>query len=225
MGVPAVTLSPSNLSFEGVATGTKSSKTVTVTNNQTTPLTFSAIQTSGDFAQTNTCPSALAGNTNCVITVTFAPTATGTRTGTLTIADNAGNSPQIATLQGTGDAANLVSITVQPAIPSIPKGGTQQFTAMGNYSDGATKDLTTIVAWSSSSTAVATLSNVTGSNGLATSVALGTATITATMNPTIGTAALTVSPPRLASLAVSPANPAIARGTTRSSKCWELTAC
>jgi len=39
---------------------------------------------------------------NCIITVTFTPTKTGTRTGAVTITDNAANSPQSVALSGTG---------------------------------------------------------------------------------------------------------------------------
>lgn len=63
-----------------------------------------------------------------------------------------------------------------PVNASIPKGMTQQFTAMGTYSDSTTKDLTTMVTWSSSPTAIATINNA----GLATAVEVGTSTITAT---------------------------------------------
>jgi len=56
---------------------------------------------------------------------------------------------------------------------------TQQFTATGTYTDGSTQNLTTSVTWSSSSTSIATISNTSGSNGLATSVATGSTTITA----------------------------------------------
>ena len=152
MGVPTVGLSSSSLSFDGVALGSKSSKTITVTNNQTTAVTFSGIGASGDFAQASTCPNPLAGNASCVITVTFTPTAAGTRTGTLTIADNAYGSPRTAALQGTGEVARLAVITIQPAFSSLPKGAKQQLTARGAYSDGTSKDLTTSVVWSSSST-------------------------------------------------------------------------
>jgi len=57
---------------------------------------------SGDYQQTNNCPSSLAKNTSCIISVTFTPTKTGTRPGSITITDNATNSPQKVTLTGNG---------------------------------------------------------------------------------------------------------------------------
>lgn len=77
--------------------------------------------------------------------------------------------------------ATLTAISVTPTNPSIAKGISQQFTATGIYSDNTTKDLTTLVNWSSSSTSVATINNA----GLATAVEAGTAIIIAT-EPTSG---------------------------------------
>src|SRR6266511_589482 len=74
----------------------------------------------------------------------------------------------------------LVSIAVTPPNPSISDGNTQQFVATGTYSDSSTKDVTTLVTWSSSNDSVAGISNAAGSNGIATSLSEGTTTIKAT---------------------------------------------
>ena len=81
-----------------------------------------------------------------------------------------------------------------PTNPSIILGTTEQFTAIGIYSDNSTKDITTSVTWSSSAESVATISNAAGSNGKATSVAAGTTTITATSGNISGSTTLTVTP-------------------------------
>ena len=88
----------------------------------------------------------------------------------------------------------LVSIAVTPANPSIVSGTTQQFTATGTYSDASTQNITASVTWSSSSIAAATISNVGGSKGLATGVAAGNTTITATLGLISGNTQLTVTP-------------------------------
>src|SRR5215208_3371245 len=62
----------------------------------------------------------------------------------------------------------LESIDVTPINPSLQTGLTQQFTATGAFSDGSTQDLTAAATWSSSNQSVATISNATSSNGLAT---------------------------------------------------------
>jgi len=89
-------------------------------------------------------------------------------------------------------SATLVSIAITPADSSIAIGTTQQFIAMGTFSDNSTQDLTTAVTWNSSTAVFATISNAAGSNGLATSVAAGSTTITATSVSIAGTATLTV---------------------------------
>ncbi|HJW30166.1 MAG TPA: Ig-like domain-containing protein [Saprospiraceae bacterium] len=104
----------------------------------------------------------------------------------------------INNLSGTATVtvANAVVITVTPAAPSIANGTTQQFTATETFTDGTTIDLTTLAFWNSSDTGVATISNASGSNGLATAVAAGTTSITATdlITNITGTATLTVTP-------------------------------
>src|SRR5205807_1017469 len=78
---PAVSLSPSSVSFGGQQTGTTSgAQSVTLTNSGTAALTISSIglagTNAGDFGQTNTCPispSTLAAGSNCSISVTFKP--------------------------------------------------------------------------------------------------------------------------------------------------------
>jgi hypothetical protein len=89
--------------------------------------------------------------------------------------------------------ATLVSIQVAPSSVSITNGATQQFTATGTYTDNSTQDLTGIATWASASTAIATISNAAGSNGLATSAGLGSTNISASYNAIASpNAALTV---------------------------------
>jgi len=96
-------LSTTSLTFAGQAISTQSvPQTITLTNPGGLALTPLTISTSGDFAQTNTCAGSVAAGANCTISVTFTPTASGAQTGTLTITDNASNSPQTVTLSGTG---------------------------------------------------------------------------------------------------------------------------
>ncbi|HET7200379.1 MAG TPA: PQQ-binding-like beta-propeller repeat protein [Burkholderiales bacterium] len=72
--------------------------------------------------------------------------------------------------------ATLVSIAVTPSNPSIANGATVQLTATGTYSDSSTQDLTTQVTWSSSDSSKAMVS----STGLATAIATGPTTLSAT---------------------------------------------
>jgi hypothetical protein len=102
---PPVMLSPSSLAFGNQLAGTVSaSQSVTLTNNQTTALDISGVSVSSNFAQTNNCGASVAASATCTIVVTFAPNSTGLFSGTVTISDDAGNSPQVLSVSGTGIA-------------------------------------------------------------------------------------------------------------------------
>jgi Bacterial Ig-like domain (group 2)/Abnormal spindle-like microcephaly-assoc'd, ASPM-SPD-2-Hydin/PQQ-like domain len=99
--VPQVTV-PCCLSFPTRLIHTTSSpENATLTNNQSSPLAINSIVAGGDFSQTNTCDGSVPAGSQCSIRVTFAPTAAGVRTGTITVIDSASNSPQVINLTGT----------------------------------------------------------------------------------------------------------------------------
>jgi len=131
--------------------------------------------------------------------------ATGDAPGTTTITASSGSIKGTAALTVT---PSLVSIAVTPSTASIAPGTTQQFTATGTYSNGSTQNLTSSVTWASSNTAVATVS----SGGLASAIAPGSATITASSGTISGSAALTVTSATLTSLSISPSSASIASG-------------
>ncbi|MGC2248054.1 MAG: choice-of-anchor D domain-containing protein [Terriglobales bacterium] len=118
-GQPVVTLSPTSLTFSKEAVGgTSPAKTITLSNTGTGTLNISSIVPSGDFAiSSNTCGSTVAASKSCKIKVTFTPTQLGTRTGAITITDNAGGSPQSVPLTGTGS----VQATLTPASAKFAK--------------------------------------------------------------------------------------------------------
>ena len=87
---------------------------VTLSNTGTAPLSISGISTTGSFQQTNNCGTQLAAGANCSISVTFSPTAAGTQTGTLAVADNAAQSPQSVALSGVG-TASVQQLSATPA--------------------------------------------------------------------------------------------------------------
>ncbi len=97
---------PSELSFGDQTVGTESAaQQITLSNLESVPLIISSITTTGDFVQSNNCGSELATNAQCTINVSFQPTATGVRTGTLTETDNGPGSPRVADLTGLGTLA------------------------------------------------------------------------------------------------------------------------
>jgi hypothetical protein len=118
--LPVVSLSPGSLTFATEVVGTSSSvQNVTLTNTGGAALTAS-IAASGDYSQTNTCGSSVAAGTNCTISVAFKPSVKGTRTGTLSVADNAGGSPQTVSLSGVGTVVKLAPLAL--AFGSEPVG-------------------------------------------------------------------------------------------------------
>ena len=140
-------------------------------------------------------------------------TAAGVGTSNISAALNGVTSPSAVL---TVTAATLVSIQVAPSLPTVAKGLTQQFTAIGTYTDNSVQDLTTAVTWASDTASVASISNAAGSNGLATAAGVGTSNISATVNGVSSPAAvLTVTAASLVSIQVSPPSPAIAKGLTQ----------
>ena len=104
-GVEPATLTPASVTYAAQKLGTTSAaKTFTLTNNQPIALTGVTISATGDFKESaKTCGTSLAAGSTCSISIVFKPTATGKRTGQLSVKDSAKNSPQAASLSGTGD--------------------------------------------------------------------------------------------------------------------------
>ena len=106
-GPSALTASPSSESFGNQNVGsTSSSQSVTVTNPGTSAVSMSSIGVTGPFGESNNCGTSLAAGASCTVGVTFAPTAAGAATGTLSVNSSAPNSPLTVALSGTGVSAN-----------------------------------------------------------------------------------------------------------------------
>jgi hypothetical protein len=104
VGLPpaSIVLTPAALTFTPTSVGaTSNPQFITVSN---TGGALAALQTpvvAGDFVvSASTCGSSLAANVGCTLSIEFAPTASGSRSGTLTVVDSAGT--QVASLTGTG---------------------------------------------------------------------------------------------------------------------------
>jgi len=171
---PNATPSPSSLTFATQLVGTSgSAQSATLTNYGTTALSITSIAASGDFSQTNTCGSSLAAEASCTISVTFKPTQRATRTGTLSITDNAAGSPQKVSLTGTGTVVEF-----NPASLSFGTVGKTLTTTLSNT--GST-------ALSISSIAITGSAFFSQTNTCGTSVAAGgSCTISVTFRPAKG---------------------------------------
>ena len=114
------------------------------------------------------------------------------------------------TLSVTVSGPVLSSITVTPVAFSIASGQTKQLAAVGTYTDGTSKDVTSQATWSSSSSSAGV-----DASGLVTGSSTGSATITATMGTKSASAVATVSSALLQSIIVTPLTASIATGQTQ----------
>jgi uncharacterized protein YjdB len=105
----------------------------------------------------------------------------------------------------------LVSIAITPPTTTLAIGGRVQLTATGTFSDGSQQNLTAIVAWTSSDTTKATVSNG-RARGSVTALAGGSVTITAVTGSLSATATITVSTATLTSIAVTPTTATVVQG-------------
>jgi hypothetical protein len=105
----SLSLTPESLSFSNMPLQQSSAaQQVTVTNTGNAPLTITAFQVTGDYKQTNNCPSTVAAGSSCSVNVVFTPSAVGTRTGSLTVVNSTGVT-QPVTLAGSGSDFSLTS--------------------------------------------------------------------------------------------------------------------
>lgn len=103
--VPAVSLSPSSLTFAPQVVATTSpAQELTLTNVGSAPLTVSKIVASGNFRQSDDCSGPLNVGASCTINVIFTPTNVNKITGAITLTDNASISPHLVGLSGSGVA-------------------------------------------------------------------------------------------------------------------------
>src|SRR6202035_1710782 len=101
-----LTASPASLAFGNQTVGsTSAAQTVTVHNPNAAAVSVSQLAVSGPFTQTNTCGASIAANGSCTVSLSFAPTAAGSASGSLTVASNAAGSPLTVALSGTGTSA------------------------------------------------------------------------------------------------------------------------
>ncbi len=110
----------------------------------------------------------------------------------------------------------LTAIQVNPGTPSVAAGRTQQFTAMGTFSNSQTRDITSLVTWTSSTAPVSTINSA----GLAQSYSQGSSTITASFTSpaagtVTGTATFNVAAPALLSIGVTGAASVIASSSSK----------
>ncbi len=115
---------------------------------------------------------------------------------------------------GGSNAPSLQSIVIAPSTTVLQGLASQQYQATCTYSDGSTANCTSSVTWASSTVGVATINN----SGLATGVAQGSATITATSNSIQAQAAVTVPAATLQTITETPGSVTVPVGSTQQFK-------
>jgi hypothetical protein len=165
----AVTLTPTDLCFQATLIGQTTSascesgepttqngqavqpgQSIVIANTGGAVATLTSISIAGDFAiVANTCGKSLAAadtaNDSCTVSITFTPTASGSRTGTLTVSGSAGT--QIAQLTGVGqtsatDTLTPSSLNFNPQTVGVSPGAAQQLTlTMTNAGDQSVEDI------------------------------------------------------------------------------------
>jgi hypothetical protein len=191
----------SSATSQGHPPPTLSSITVTPPNPSIAPGATQQFQATGNYSD---------GSTK---SLTSSVTWTSSSSGAATIENSGQPSPGLATAVATGSStisaasgsvtgttglsvsnATLSSIFISPASSTISVGGSTQFTANGNFSDGTTQNITATAAWSSSNMSIVSVETTGQSNpGDASGVAAGSATVTATSQGVSQLAAVTVS--------------------------------
>ena len=132
---PALSASPSSLSFGSTAVGATSAQTVTVSNPGSAAVSMSSVGVTGPFSETNNCGTSLAAGASCTVSVTFAPTAAGSATGTLSVNSSAPGSPLTVALSGTGTVGSNTNLALNQ--PATASGYTQTYVP-ANAVDGNT---------------------------------------------------------------------------------------
>jgi trimeric autotransporter adhesin len=225
-GAPGLTMgvTAGTATITATANGVSASANLTVTSATLTSINVTPVNaliplgTVQQFTATGTFSDSTTQDITGTVTWTSAPTsvasitvsglATGKDLGSVTITATSGaiNNSVSATV----NAADLSSIAVLPAAPTIAQNTTEQFSAIGTFDDGSTHNLTAQVTWSSSNPAVASIGTI---NPIAKGLSPGTTTITATLGATTGSTMLEVTNATIVSISVTPTGRTIAPTT------------
>ncbi|MEN0059951.1 MAG: Ig-like domain-containing protein, partial [Bdellovibrio sp.] len=139
-----------------------------------------------------------------------------------TLSATSGNAVIVATLGNvsaqttlTITSAQLQSMQISPLNASVASGLTQQYTAIGTYSDGSIRDITANVNWSTAQSQVANISNAPSTPGLLTAGNVGSTTVQASLGSVSAQTSCVVTAPVINSLVVTPSAPSIPLGTSQ----------
>ncbi|MEU1166604.1 choice-of-anchor D domain-containing protein, partial [Streptomyces sp. NPDC005921] len=202
-----VTATPGALNFGSIPTGsTSDAQTVTVSNPTGGAASVSSVSTSGDYSQTNTCGSSIPANGSCTVGVKFTPTATGGRSGTLTV--TAGGITDTVALSGTGTAPGPV-LSTDPASLSFAA------TVVGSSATAQTVKVTNSGTTSATVSGVSATGDFSQTNNCATLAVGASCTVTVGFKPTTGG-------PRTGNLTVTSAVSSVSGSRAPAGRCATL---
>jgi len=172
-GTPPITSSTTSLNFGSVDVGATASQSVTITNIASGAVPIPGFTASGDYSATTNCGTTLAAGSSCAVTVTFKPTTTGTRTGTLTVA-----SGDPATfgfpVQLTGNGVDF-TFSINPTSGNVIAGLSTQTTATTSPVAGFVAPITvTCQTTAPASTCLTSLTTFIPTSTVTVTVAIGT---------------------------------------------------
>jgi uncharacterized protein YjdB len=184
--------------------------TVTLAPGQTQQLAATGTYSDGTSQNLSAVVTWTSG-TPAAVSISNTGLAAAMAAGTATISATTAGITGHAVITVTPATANLTALAITPYNPGIAKGETRQLTAMGAYSDGTSRDLSTSVTWTTNAPTVVTISGT----GLLTGLNAGSATLTATSGIVSAQASVVVSPASLQSLAITPSNASTTVGGTK----------
>lgn len=124
---PTFAANPNSVDFGAQLVGSASApKTITITNSGNTPLIVTTIVVSGAFTETNDCGS-VQPQGSCSVKIVFTPQTSGIATGTVTLTDNALDSPQTFSVTGNGAVASLTVAAGGSSTQTIAAGQTASY--------------------------------------------------------------------------------------------------
>jgi FG-GAP-like repeat/FG-GAP repeat len=136
LSTPVLSFTASSLQFGTQQVGASSSPgTIQLSNVGNAPLSVTNIAVSGDFSQTNTCPSTLAVMKGCSVQITFTPTLNGLRSGSLTFSDNAKPRTQALSLTGWAGPPDFVP-SISPTTFTVQAGSSAKYSLLLTSGDG-----------------------------------------------------------------------------------------
>lgn len=110
----------SSLAFGNMVVGGTLQQTLFVTNVGSGTLTVSSVGVTGPFWSVNTCGAGLSAGASCTLTVAYAPMATGSASGVLTL--NSNGTPAASTVMLSGNGVAFTVTVGRPERPSVPSG-------------------------------------------------------------------------------------------------------